>query len=121
MLAEPERRLREAKESHADARVEAAYARGDDYVSRTQAAIKDHKRRQREADDLAAACDTRDEPAPTPAPVEATANPEMSATRRERLERLRAISKKINAARDHTEDDPNRQRTAPGGGHTRSR
>ncbi len=120
MQAERDRRLREAKESHADARVEAAYARGDDYVSQTQAAIKDHKRRQRDADDLAAR-DTRDEPAPIPAPVEATGNDEMSPTRRERLERLRAISKKIDAARDHTEDDPDRQRTAPGGGHTRSR
>jgi hypothetical protein len=36
-------------------------------------------------------------------------------------ERLRAASKAIEADRDPTEDDLDRQREAPEGGHTRSR
>ena len=35
-----------AHEAHADAMLEKAYARGDDYVSQTMAALEDNKRRQ---------------------------------------------------------------------------
>jgi hypothetical protein len=39
-------RMREAKASHGNALIEKAYARGDDYVSQTEAALKDHQHRQ---------------------------------------------------------------------------
>jgi hypothetical protein len=120
MLTERERRLREAKEVHDDARTDAAYARGDDYVSQTRAALREHKRRQRAAD-RAASRHNKDEITPSDKPVESPDKAEISDARARRLERLRAASKDIEAARDHTEDDPDRQRTTPGGGHTRSR
>lgn len=45
----------------------------------------------------------------------------MTDARQRRLDRLAAINEELNRARDRTEDDPDKQREAPGGGHTRSR
>jgi len=104
IIAERERRARELKESRQEARIEAGYSQGDDYVSQTQAALKDHQRRQRAAQEVTGRDDV-----------------EMSDARRKRLNRLAAANKAVEEERNRTEDDPNRQRGAPGGGHTRSR
>jgi hypothetical protein len=104
VIEERERRARERKESHDEARIEAGYSHGDDYVSQSRAALKDHKRRERAAEGAAD-----------------SGKPEMSDARRRRLDRLAAASKANDRARDRTEDDPSRQSEAPGGGHTRSR
>jgi hypothetical protein len=104
IIDERERRARDLKESHDEARTEADYSRADDYVSQSRAALRDHKRRQRAAEE-----------------VKGSAKVEMSDARRRRLDRLAAASKANDRARDRTEDDPSRQNEAPGGGHTRSR
>jgi hypothetical protein len=104
IIAERDRRAREIKESHDEARIEAGYSHGDDYVSQTRAALRDHQRRQRAAEEATG-----------------SEKPEMSDARRPRLDRLAAASKAEDRAQDRTEDDPNRQNEAPGGGHTRSR
>ncbi|HZK90722.1 MAG TPA: relaxase/mobilization nuclease domain-containing protein [Stellaceae bacterium] len=104
IIEECERHARERKESHDEARIEAGYSYGDDYVSQSRAALRDHGRRQRAAEEAAA-----------------SRKGEMSDARRRRLDRLAAASKENDRARDRTEDDPGRQNEAPGGGHTRSR
>jgi hypothetical protein len=104
IIAERERRARELKGSRDEARTEVDYSRGEDYVSQSRAALKDHKHRQRAAQEVT----SPDKPA-------------MSDARRRRLDRLAAASKANERARDHSEDDPDRQKGAPGGGHTRSR
>jgi hypothetical protein len=104
IIADRERQARELKESREEARTEASYSHGDDYVSQTRAALKDDKRRQRAALE-----------------VTGSEKPQMSDARRKRLDRLAAASEANERARDHSEDDPNRQKEAPGGGHTRSR
>lgn len=119
LQAERERRGFEVRQAHDAARIAAAYAHGEDYVSQTRAALREHKRRQRAAD--AASRNSKAEPAPPSKQTEPAAKAEMSDARTRRLERLRAASKAIDAARDHTEDDPDRQRAAPDGGHRRSR
>ena len=105
IIAERERRARGLKDSREEARTEADYSRGDDYVSQSQAALKDHQRRQRAAAQEVTSPD----------------KPEMSDARRRRLDRLATASKANERARDHSEDEPGRQGEAPGGGHTRSR
>src|SRR4029077_5619262 len=105
IIAERERRARELKESQDEARVEAGYSRGEDYVSQTRAALRDHQRRQRTAEERAGRSDKG----------------EMSAARRRRLDRLAAIREATEQSRGHTEDDRDRQNPSPGGGHTRSR
>jgi hypothetical protein len=104
IIEERDRRARERKGSHDEARVEAGYSHGDDYVSQSRAALRDHGRRQRAAEEAAG-----------------SGNVEMSDARRRRLDRLAAASKDADRTRDRTEDDPGRQNEAPGGGHTRSR
>jgi len=104
IIAERDRRAREIKESHDEARIEAGYSHGDDYVSQTRAALRDHRQRQRAAEEATG-----------------SGKPEMSDARRRRLDRLAAASKANDRTRDRTEDDPGRQNEAPGGGHTRSR
>jgi len=47
---ERERRAREARGAHGEARLEADYSRGDDYVSQSRAALRDHRWRQRAAE-----------------------------------------------------------------------
>lgn len=85
----------EADEAKRAAAAEKNYSRGDDYVSQTRAALKDHKERN-------------------PA-----AGPEMTQARRKRLERLRQAQQEIDRRREDLE--PDRQPPAPGGGRTRSR
>ena len=79
-----------------------AYGRGDDYVSQTTAARKDHKQRQ-----------------------EALNGEFRSGEITERLQRLRdrlTEQTDAKAGTDHNHDaGPNRQPEAPSGGHTRSR
>lgn len=51
---EQARELAEECKKHAeDAKIEAAYSRSEDYVTQTQAALKDHQRRQEELNDRA--------------------------------------------------------------------
>jgi len=103
IIAERERRAHELKESHDEARTEAGYSHGDDYVTQSRAALRDHQQRQRAAEEI-----TR------------TGQP-MSEARRKRLDRLAAASKANERERDHSEHESGRQDGAPGGGHTRSR
>lgn len=144
-IMEDRKRLR--SEAHQDAKIEAAYARGDDYVSQTQAALKDHKRRQ-DAEDIVGPRPShpsersedeeriarilddhdrdkrRDEEHTTERKSEskvsdAFANTEMTETQRQRMERMLGNE---DTGRDHsTERPPDKQREAPGGGRTRSR
>jgi hypothetical protein len=58
---ENERRAEEKRQSAADAQVEKAYGRGEDYVSQTRAALKDHQRRQRQQCDNQGAKPGQDE------------------------------------------------------------
>ena len=50
---ERERRARDAEAARDEALLEKAYARGDDYVSQTRAALKDHQRRQEQLNERA--------------------------------------------------------------------
>lgn len=104
IIAERERRARELKGSRDEARTEVDYSRGEDYVSQSRAALKDHKRRQRAAKEVT---DSKKEP--------------MSEARRRRLDRLAAASEANERARDHSEDGRGSQDQAPGGGRTRGR
>jgi len=104
IIAERERHIREARESHDEALLERGYSRGDDYVSQTRAALRDHQQRQRAAEEPAS-----------------SGKEKMSDARRRRLDQLAAASKANEEERDRDKDDPGRQSEAPGGGHTRSR
>jgi hypothetical protein len=149
-----EERKRQA-EAHQEAKLEAAYARGDDYVSQTRAALKEHKQRQQALND--------DRPKPQ-RPAERSEDEKDAARRRddddrrrraaqedsgrqsssdyhkrqeaadapfnnveitERLQRLRDRYAGLSDGKtgtDHSHDaGPDKQREAPGGGHTRSR
>jgi hypothetical protein len=120
IIDERDRHARERKEAHDEARIEAGYSHGDDYVSQTRAAMRDHRRRQRDLEDRPAHS-PNEERAPVPKKDDRNDNGEMTDTRQRRLNRLAAINEELNRARDRTEDDPDKQREAPGGGHTRSR
>jgi len=139
--AEQKRRHKELKEARAQAKLEKSYARGDDYVSQTTAALKDHIARQEDLDKKFA-----EEPAPRRSDEEllrrqaeesarrqdakrnATENPkgrfsesavEMTDAKQERFNRLLNAIYEEDNEREHP--DPDRQREAPGGGRTRSR
>lgn len=103
IIAERERRERELKASREEARTEASYSHGDDYVSQSRAALRDHQRRQRTADEIARSGQ------PT------------SDARRKRLDRLAAASQANERERDHSEHGSGQRDGAPGGGRTRSR
>lgn len=119
VVAERERRIREAQEAYGETLTERGYSRGDDYVSQTRAALRDHQQRQ----DALNGRSTRpaEGPRPRPRKDERSDRGETTDARQRRLDRLATINEELNRARDHTEDDPNKQREAPGGGHTRSR
>jgi hypothetical protein len=89
----------ELLESHKQAATEKGYARGEGYVSQSQAALKDHGRRQSALDK------SQDKDAGK------------NESRRERL--LRTIEK--DDRRRRAEEQPDRQHEAPDGGRTRSR
>ncbi len=120
IIAERERRAQELKDSRTEARIEAGYSHGDDYVSQTRAALRDHRRRLRSAEEDASQ-PTKDDATPSPKQAEHSDKAEMSTARRKRLDRLAAASEANDRAPDRTEDDPGRQNGAPGGGHTGSR
>jgi Relaxase/Mobilisation nuclease domain len=140
IAAERARQARELDESRAEAKREKAYARGDDYVSQSQAAQKDHSARQEELDrrfgeeqarkreeelqrqqaeesakrqeaERANSHGTRSKFADTAS--------EMTDAKQERLNRLLDAIADEDHEREHP--DPDRQREAPGGGRTRSR
>ncbi len=95
-LAQHKRIARKASD---EAKTEKAYSAGEDYVSQSSAALKDHRRRQKAS----------------------------GTDKAERIKRLKesfaAFDQEIETTRpDHTHDEgPNPQDQAPGGGHTRSR
>ena len=134
------------KKDRQDNRIEQAYARGDDYVSETQAAMKDHKRRQEELNRQARSeagrdTDERDtekkkehdeqlrRQTETAKHEEAEKSPtersestpfdgmELTEAQRTRIDRI------LQAGKDRSKprDGPDTQRTAPGEGHSRSR
>ena len=129
--------------------IEKAYARGEDYVSQTTAALKDHSRRQKGRRDESPKRMTPtnktnpangehermvkppEQPATAPemgkytAPVKSREpnryrNIEMTDARRERIDRLLG-SREGGRSRDSDDRNPDTQREAPGGGRTRSR
>jgi relaxase-like protein len=103
---EDEQRRRQAR---ADDRVEAAYARGDDYVSQTRAAQRDHTRRQRKQ--------KAPTTAPDPQPSAYIESIELTDEMRARLDQLPDGG----GSTSQEPDKPDRQPEAPGGGRTRSR
>lgn len=98
------RKIKEAKE---EARTEKGYSHGSDYVSQSRAALKEHRKRQKELD---AARNERG--GKNPDSIEKT-------DARARLERPRRSAQ--DSGKSPSDDDPDRQRGAPGGGRTRSR
>lgn len=120
LIAERLRQSGEARDSLDEALIERGYARGDDYVSQTRAALRHHRERQ-EALDEQPLHPSRSDEASVAKNEERAQKGEMSDARQRRLDRLASINEALNRARDHTEDDPDRQNEAPGGGHTRSR
>lgn len=88
--------------SRRDGKTEKRYSRGDDYVSQTTAALKDHLERQ--------------------GGLERAAKEREAADRLMRLrERFEQNGAKLKSPEKDQDGDPNRQNPAPGGGHTRSR
>jgi len=105
LITDRERRSREAQEARSEARTERDYSHGDDYVSQSRAALRDHQRRQDAAEER-------------PKPSD---DGETSGARQLRLDRAAAIREARERTRDHTERDRYLKDGAPGGGHTRSR
>lgn len=118
IILERVRRARDAKESRDEALIERGYSQGDDYVSQTRAALKDHRRRQRGPEERPSR-PAVDLPS-GPKKEERVNKGEMTDARQRRLDRLAAISEETER-RDRGKENPDRQREAPGGGHTRSR
>lgn len=140
------REARKRREAHDEARLGTSYARGDDYVSQTQAALKDNERRQDKLDNrgprpkrpagrpddeerIAGILDDHDRdrrrnderPSSSKghAASAAFANIEMTEAQQQRMERMLGDA---GEERDHSlEKPPDKQREAPGGGRTRSR
>lgn len=116
LLAERARRTQEARDAHQEAQLERSYSRGDDYVSQTRAALKDHRRRQQPLDQQT----ERPTYPGTPSQSQATGG-EISDARQRRLDRLTKIREALDQERERNKGDPDNQPEAPGGGHTRSR
>jgi len=143
-LADEERRKQ--SQPHDDANLEKSYARGDDYVSQTHAALKDHQRRQgafdagpkvprshgddeqrisgirNAADDRKRSERQENQGGPQRATKDSRSLKDGGAEITDRMRRL------LDAARGDERDlqrdddlEPDRQREAPGGGRTRSR
>jgi Relaxase/Mobilisation nuclease domain len=146
MAEERERKRREAQK---DARTQADYSRGADYASQTQAALKDHARRQQRLDDEGLRSRRPEQPTGNDrgeenaerdrqrrAQEEATRQAqqayqaeksgrksdgvEMTDAQRARFERL-LKAEKADRDKERGDRDPDRPREAPGGGRTRSR
>lgn len=86
LIAERDRRLREANNARGEALIERGYSGGDDYVSQSRAAMRDHRRRQRATEDRTKPTDDSD----------------MSGARQLRLDRAAAIREARERSRDHT-------------------
>jgi hypothetical protein len=119
LIAERERRSREARDGHDEALIGRGYGRGDDYVSQTRAALRHHRQRQEAAEEQPAR--PADANAPKSKSAERAQQGGMTDARQRRLDRLASIREDIERSRGRDEDDPDRQREAPGVGHTRSR
>lgn len=119
VILERRRRALEAKESRGDAMIGRAYSQGDDYVSQNRAALKDHRRRQQVVLEDRPSRPTVELPS-TLMKEEHVTKGEVSDARQRRLDRLAAITEE-SERRDRIKENPDRQREAPGGGHTRSR
>jgi len=126
-------------ESREEAMLERSYDRGEDYVSQSRAALKDHIARQedldrrsadepkrtsdeellrRQAEETTRRQESERRAAESPSAKFSESAAEMTDAKQERFNRL------LNAIDDeHERDDhdPDRQREAPGGGRTRSR
>lgn len=111
LAQEQEEKRRNAK---AEAKSEKSYARGEDYVSQSQAAQKDFEKRQKQLNAEAGKIRLFDHGEPNDA-GETAAGDGAQAKRRKRMEK---IAKDLESRAD---GDPDRQREVPGGGRTRSR
>jgi hypothetical protein len=96
-----------AKETADDARLENAYSRGDDYVSQTKAAAKEHDKRQSELDRKSAA-----------RTFEQTGG-ELTDDQKNRLAKIQERYETDNRFADKDHPAPDRQNEAPGGGRPR--
>jgi Relaxase/Mobilisation nuclease domain len=109
---EDRRRRQERTDDHFANLQETAYERGEDYVSQSRAALRDHKRRQRELGQERRAQDAS-EPAASGAYIDGIEITDAIAARLAQLPDT--------AAPPSERDDHNRQPEAPGGGRPRSR
>ncbi|HUA76125.1 MAG TPA: relaxase/mobilization nuclease domain-containing protein [Acetobacteraceae bacterium] len=151
IAADRAQRARERLASERDISIEKAYARGDDYVSQTQAALKDHQRRQEKLQQGKETKSSRIEVDPDAlkheeirdqddrrrrqAEEEVTGRKESSARARrsspsgnvemtkEQQERMERLLNRDDTNRSRDRDDwpPDRRPEAPGGGRTRGR
>jgi hypothetical protein len=128
---------RRAMGADGDPKLQKAYARGDDYVSQTQAALKDHQRRQdrlREARDETEEGQTKERSeekqrseqadqeallGPTESPGSDVGSVELTDAMRARLDRLLEHKAELGAGSGRA--PPGQQGKAPGGGQTRGR
>jgi hypothetical protein len=127
-LPDTERAIELALEMGEEARKAKKYARGADYVSQTQAAQKDFEKRHSELNARADAIRLFDYGEPQDGIYEeagkdtgtSQAKPNAAKEpRSERRERLKRIEDELRGR--ESDDDPDRQREAPGGGRSRSR
>jgi hypothetical protein len=107
------------REAHAEAKLEKAYSRSEDYVSQTQAALKDHISRQKELNAGAKRDSTWERIERGEKECQKRAVNDMTEEQRQRMQRLLGGESVEPSARDV--DIPDRQREAPGGGRTRGR
>ncbi len=131
---EEKRRAQEKREALEEAKLGAAYGRGDDYVSQTRAAAKDHEARQealnrkaeeeklrRQAEEITKNEQARSESSQGKKQSFEANAAEMSDAQQERLSRLFEEIREESYDPERDYSDPDRQREAPGGGRTRSR
>lgn len=102
---------RQQRAPHDEANREKGYSHGDDYVSQSKAALKDHKQRQSELDDEIRPRRPSDDKQP---------DREITDRMRRLLDRPEGETYDRDQGRDD-DRDPDRQHEVPGGGRTRSR
>lgn len=117
--AEQQRRKQELDTARIETKIEKGYARGDDYVSQTRAAQKDHDERQKRLDDL-----LRGKRAGPKDEFKKAADQNLTPSQPDettRLDKFPGTLDRRDKARDHTDDHSNPQPRAPGGGRSRGR
>lgn len=120
LAAEREQRVRDAEQATDDAKLEKGYSRGDDYVSQSRTALKEHKMRQAKLDEKQAAKSrSAKEPSATPEEKFRQAGSKLSESQKIRLDRIDKMFDDSFADRDHPA--PDRQDEVPGGGRSRGR